>query len=93
MARRFLIGRDEAEYLVDLLEREDSAIARDLAAEIRAIFGMVPRLDAAEIARFRANLDCDRDCEWREDEHGAALCKRCGSGFTAQARQLLRAHR
>jgi hypothetical protein len=43
MARRVMLSRDEAEWLVDLLERDGSVIARDLADEIRAIFGMAPR--------------------------------------------------
>ena len=47
-------------------------------------------MDGAEIARFRANLDCHSDdCDWHEDEHGAAWCEVCGSGYLPSARRFL----
>lgn len=51
--RKLELTRDEAEYLVDLLEVRDIPFALDLAAEIRELFGMVTRERELEAIRER----------------------------------------
>ena len=49
MARNWMINRDEAELLVDLLESYASGNSLGMAVEVRELFGMLPQEEGIKL--------------------------------------------